>query len=114
MTKVTVTYEGGRIARLTCEGHAGRLAAGENIVCAAVSILTQNCVNALEAIAGATPLTTVNEAKALIDIALPRTEGQQEHDAQVILRTAVLGLQDIAKAYPTLVKLHTLNGRNIP
>lgn len=114
MTKVSITYEGERIVRLTCEGHAGKAAAGENIVCAAVSILTQNCVNALSGIAGVQPLTEVDEARALIDITLPADAARQNHDAQVILRTTVLGLTDISKAYPAMVKLHTLNGRNIP
>ena len=114
MTKVTVAYEGERIVRLTCEGHAGKTAAGKNIVCAAVSILTQNCVNALERIADITPLTAVDEARALIDISLPESTAQQDHDAQIILRTTVLGLSDIASAYPAIVKLHILNGRNIP
>ena len=114
MTKVTVTYEGGRIVRLTCQGHAGSAQAGENTVCAAVSILTQNCANALETIAGITPETRVDEAKALIDIALPNAAGQAGHDAQIILRTTLLGLTDISQAYPAMVKLYTLNGRNIP
>ena len=113
MTKVTVSYEGERIVRLTCEGHAGKTAAGSNIVCAAVSILTQNCVNALERIAGVAPLAAADEARALINISLPACAAQQDHDAQVILQTAVLGLSDIASTYPTLVKLHILNGRNI-
>ena len=113
MTKVTVTYEGGRIARLTCEGHAGRLAAGENIVCAAVSILMQNCVNALEKVAGVQPATVADEAQALISVEMPAAPPQSAHDAQIILRTTALGLSDIAREYPKMVKLHTLNGRNI-
>ena len=114
MTRITVAFEGERIQRLESEGHAGGAPAGENIVCAAVSILTQNCVNALESIAGVTPLTAVDEQRTLIDIALPKGAVRQDHDAQVILRMTVLGLADIAAAYPTMVKLHTLNGRNIP
>jgi hypothetical protein len=114
MTKVSVVSQGGRITSLICEGHAGDAEAGGNIVCAAVSILTQNCVNALEAVAGVAPLTRVDEERALIDITLPPLSATQDHDAQVILRTTVLGLTDIANAYPALVKLTTLNGRNKP
>ena len=40
--------------------------------------------------------------------------GQAGHDAQIILRTTLLGLTDISQAYPAMVKLYTLNGRNIP
>lgn len=113
MTNVTVFCVQERITRLCCKGHAGAKAAGENVVCAAVSILMQNCVNALEQVAGVTPQVTADEALALIDISLPPMESERGRDAQTILRTTVLGLTDIGKAYPKLVKLSTLNGRNI-
>ena len=114
MTTVTVYREGERITRLTCSGHAGEMAAGENIVCAAVSILVQNCVNAIEQVAGLMPPTAVDEAAALISVGMPKGTPAQEHDAQTILRTTVIGLTDISQAYPTMVKLHTLNGRKTP
>ena len=113
MTNVTVHTAQERVTRIRCQGHAGSAAAGENVVCAAVSSLMQNCVNALEKVAGVTPSVTADEALALIDIALPPLEGERGRDAQTILRTTVLGLTDIAGAYPKLVKLSTLNGRNI-
>jgi len=112
MTRVTIEYEGDRIRRLECVGHAGAAKAGENVVCAAVSALVQTCANALEKVAGVTPVTRVDEQKALIALELPETEGQQERDAQTILRTTVLGLTDISHEYPQLVKLNLLNGRN--
>ena len=113
MTKVTVLYEGDQIARSTCAGHAGNAQAGENIVCAAVSILMQNCVNALEKVAGVQPATVADESQALISVEMPAAPPQSAHDAQIILRTTALGLSDIAREYPKMVKLHTLNGRNI-
>lgn len=114
MTTVTVAYEGEAVTRLTCQGHAGSARSGENIVCAAVSILMQTCVNALESVAGVQPETTVDEARALISIVPPAAEAPRAHDAQTILRTTVLGLTDISHEYPRLVKLNILNGRNLP
>ena len=114
MTRVTVEYEGERIVRLACVGHAGGVQAGENIVCAAVSVLMQTCANAIESVAGLIPVTTVDEEQALIAIELPKADRQQAHDAQIILRTTVLGLTDISHEYPRLVKLNILNGRNLP
>ncbi len=106
MTQVTVRREGDWITFVECKGHAGRAAAGENIVCSAVSVLMQTCVNALERVAGVTPAVTVDEDAALIAVSLPRAEGTSAHDAQVILRTTVTGLADIAQAYPKLVRLN--------
>ena len=114
MTRVTVEYEGDLVRRLACEGHAGDAAEGENVVCAAVSVLMQTCVNALERVAGVIPLTTVDERRALIAVELPKAAAQQAHDAQTILRTTVLGLTDISHEYPRLVKLKILAGRNQP
>ena len=114
MTNITVEYEGERIVRLESIGHAGNQRVGENIVCAAVSVLMQTCVNALEAVAGIAPALTVNEGKAQLAIALPKANAQTEHDAQIILRTTVLGLTDISHEYPRLVKLNILKGRNLP
>jgi uncharacterized protein len=112
MTRVTVEYAGAAIRRLSCEGHAGGAAEGENVVCAAVSALMQTCVNALERVAGLTPETIVDAQRALIAVAVPDTEGVEARDAQTLLRATVLGLTDIANEYPKLVKLKILNGRN--
>ena len=114
MTRVTIAYEGKRILRLESAGHAGNVAAGENIVCAAVSVLMQTCVNALEQVAGVTPVTAVDEENARIDIRLPQLENERLHDAQIILRSTVLGLTDISHEYPQFVKLNIINGRNQP
>ena len=112
MTRVTIEREGEWIAFVKCAGHAGKAAAGENVVCAAVSVLMQTCVNALEQVAGVKPETAVDEEKAEISVRLHPSEGQSARDAQIILRTTVLGLADIAREYPQFVKLDRLNGRN--
>lgn len=113
MTNVAVEYEGERIVRLECAGHAGKVRAGENIVCAAVSVLMQNCVNALIRVAGIQPDTKADESQALIAIRLPECGAARDHDAQIILRTTMLGLSDISHEYPHLVKLNILNGGNL-
>ena len=48
MTRVTLFREGERIYGCRAEGHSGWGEEGEDIVCAAVSVLTTTCVNALE------------------------------------------------------------------
>lgn len=113
MTSVTIEYEGEWIRHLSCSGHAGKAAAGENIVCAAVSVLMQTCVNAMEQVAGVKPCVEVDEQQALIAVTLPKTDSRQADDAQIILRSTALGLTDISHEYPRLVKLNILNGRNI-
>ena len=94
----------GRLSGFTVVGHTGYAPEGEDIVCAGVSALSQTAVNALEAVAGV-------EAKVIIrsgflSARLPRgLRAKQRYEAQIILRSVRQGLEDIAKAYPSLVKV---------
>lgn len=101
MTRVTVTYAGDRIIGLSVEGHTGYAQSGHDIVCAAVSSLSITCVNALEAVAGVCPLVQQDELSGTLSIRLADApSAQAAHDAQVILRSTLLGYRDIAQAYP--------------
>ena len=51
MIRVTFLQKDGLLAGFECRGHAGYAPAGEDIVCAAVSVLTTTCVNAMETVA---------------------------------------------------------------
>ncbi len=100
MIRVTLHRKGDLITGFECTGHAGFAQAGSDIVCAAVSILTTTCVNALETVAGLTP--QVLAAPGKMTLALPDGSG---HDAQVILKTMRQGLKDLTDAYPDYVLL---------
>ena len=100
MIRVTLRWKGDEIVSFECKGHAGFAEAGQDIVCAAVSILTTTCVNALETVAGVKPETTAESGLMLIS--LPRNAG---HDAQVILQTLRQGLRDLADEYSQYVLL---------
>jgi len=109
MTRIVIRREGDRITALTAQGHAGSEAAGNNIVCAAVSSLMYTAANALESVAGILPVIDRDDRKALLGIQLPET--CESHDAQIILRTILQGLTDISQKYPKLVRITTEDGR---
>ena len=109
MIRIEVRREGGRVTALSAQGHAGDAAAGENIVCAAVSSLMTTAANALESIAGVVPDVRKDDPKALLHITLP--EACESRDAQIILRTVLQGLTDISQEYPKLVRITTRDGR---
>ena len=100
MIRVTLHWKGDLITGFECMGHAGFAEAGSDIVCAAVSILTTTCANALESVAGLKP--TVKAAPGRMTVALPNGSG---HDAQVILKTMRQGLRDLTDAYPDYLLL---------
>ena len=100
MIRVTLQRKGETITGFECTGHAGFAQAGSDIVCAAVSILTTTCANALETVAGVTPKVQASPGK--MALSLPENAG---HDAQVILETMRQGLRDLAEEYPRYFQL---------
>ncbi|HPF88931.1 MAG TPA: ribosomal-processing cysteine protease Prp [Candidatus Limiplasma sp.] len=111
MTRIVIRREGDRITALKAQGHAGNAAAGENIVCAAVSSLMYTAINAMESVAGVLPAVDKDDRKALINITLP--EDCESHEAQIIFRTIVQGLTDISQEYPKWVTITTQDGRTL-
>ena len=104
MIRVTLHWKGDEIVAFECKGHAGFAEAGQDIVCAAASILTTTCVNALETVAGVKPEATAESGLMLIS--LPRDAG---HDAQVILKSMRQGLSDLREEYPEYLQLKELS-----
>ena len=81
--------------------HSGYAPRGEDIVCAAVSALTQTAVMGLEQVAKAKVEYRMGEGSLFC-----KAEGVQENSkAQAILETMALGLREIEEQYPDYVKI---------
>ena len=100
MIRLTLHESNGQLTGFQCVGHAGYAEEGQDIVCAAVSILTTTCANALESVAGVLP--KVQALPGSMTLSLPRDAG---HDAQVILLAMRQGLRDLAEEYPRYFQL---------
>ena len=94
MTRVTVLRAGETVTGFECKGHSGYAEAGRDIVCAAISALTTACVNALETVAGVVPAVEIGEARMKVSL------DKGNRDAQIVFRTILQGLSDIASEYP--------------
>ena len=103
MIRVALRSQDECITGFDVKGHAGYAEAGQDIVCAAVSVLTTTCVNALETVAGVKP--TVKTSDGRMRVVVPRNSG---HDAQVILQTLRQGLRDLAEEYSRYILLNEL------
>ena len=79
-----------------CLGHSGYADAGEDIVCAAISVLVINTINSLEQLAGEKFKLVTNEEDGLIDC---RFTGCINDKSKLLLDSMVLGLQEIKKQY---------------
>lgn len=104
MTTVSFLRDARGLCGIRVSGHAGYAPAGEDIVCAAASVLITTCANALESVAGIRP--EVSQKPAMIQVSLPGgLSPTGEHDARIILRTAEQGFLDIAAQYPSYLQI---------
>ena len=82
-------------------GHAGYAEHGEDIVCAAVSTLTINTLNAIEAFTNE-PMKQLafDQRTGHIDYVFTRRkEGKYDQEAELLLKTMILGLESIKEMY---------------
>ena len=104
MTRCVLYTRDDRVLGFLCAGHAAYADAGRDIVCAAVSVLTETCVNALERVAGVRPV--VRTGPGFLAARLP--EGVDNQDANTLLRGMTEGLRDIQAQYPDHFRLDTM------
>lgn len=95
--------DAGRIAAFQVEGHAGFGESGEDLVCAAVSVLTQTAVLGLEHHLDASPEVEVEKGR--LRCQLPVLTIRDMEQAEVILRTMYLGLMAIAENYDQYIQV---------
>ena len=97
MIQVTVLKNhNGQYTGFSCCGHAGFADMGNDIVCAGVSALVINTVNAISAYTNEKISVESDEDTGMINLRFLHLAG---HDAQLLMKSLVLGLQGIQQAY---------------
>lgn len=101
MIKVTLYRNDDHIYRICLKGHAGYAEHGDDIVCSAVSMLTINTLNAIEAYTDEpTKQLALNLKKGYIDVLfIRRQSGEYAPEAELLLKTMSLGLESIKEMY---------------
>jgi uncharacterized protein YsxB (DUF464 family) len=107
MTRVTFYQNrNGHLTGFRAADHAGYAETGEDIVCAAVSALTQTVLNGLISVQQLPVDSNIDEEKALLEAVLAKAAGDEEIErAQVLFRTLLEGLQAIERQYPKYVQV---------
>lgn len=106
MTEIVFTRRKGRITRVECDGHTGYGCEGEDIVCAALSSIVQTAVLGVLSVAGVNAHYKVDDKRGYLLMELPSSiSEEQDHDAQVILQTLLLGVGDLYESYSDYVSL---------
>jgi uncharacterized protein YsxB (DUF464 family) len=108
MTKVYLYKENGHYSSFELDGHAYFDEAGSDIVCAAVSILSQTCVNALYELLKLDVVLYADEEKGYlkVDLPLPMSNIQLER-SDLLIGQMIIGLTGIADMYPEHVTVET-------
>lgn len=99
MIQVTILKnQDGQYLGFDCKGHAGYADRGKDIVCAGVSTLVINTVNAVERLTKEKAAVDASEEDGWIAL---RFHQPARHDAQLLMDALVLGLEGILQGYGT-------------
>ncbi len=97
----------GQPERLAVTGHAGRGQYGQDIVCAAASVLVETLLLGLKDVADQPPAGSADPGHADLRFACPMSR-----EARAIVETVVRGLQDLADSEPKAVSFENRNTSN--
>lgn len=105
----TVTFlkrSDGALLGYRANGHSGYAEAGADIVCAAISALTQTTLNGLKNVLKAPVMFDQDDDGAFIEAVLtPEASEDQIRQAQLLLVTLLEGLQAIQRGYPRNLRI---------
>ena len=97
MTKITIFRNRDQVVTgFDCLGHAGYAEEGEDIVCAGISALVINTINSLGVYTKEKFSTDSDEETGMIRL---RFDAPAGHDADLLMKSMVLGLQGIQNTY---------------
>ena len=105
MTTITFHMEGSRITGFDVSGHSGYAPEGEDIVCAAVSALTQGTLNGLLNVLKAPVDYHIDEKDGILTAALGEVPEGKRAGAQLLLETLVSALQMIEADYARFLRV---------
>ena len=101
MITVTICRSENDITGFTVDGHANFKPPGEDIVCSAVSVLTQAALLGL----AQHILIDYSISEGHMECRLPELDEVDKIRAEAILETMLLGLKNIEKNYPGYVEV---------
>ena len=105
MITVTMHRQKSLYVGFTCTGHADYDEVGRDIVCSAVSALTQTCLIGLTDVIGIQADISVDESDGIRCLLGLDTAGERAKQAELLFQTMAAGLRAIDRAYPKTLKI---------
>lgn len=111
MIQAWISKKDGRINQFKLTGHADSGEYGQDIVCAAVSVLSINTVNSIEQITSIKPEVISNDTEGgYMKVTVPYSDNHQlEDQIQTLLRSLEIGLTDVSESYGDYIKVNSKN-----
>lgn len=103
MINVSIYNKASYIVGFKVTGHSGFAEHGNDIVCAAVSVLTMTAFNGITEILKLKPKYICKDGHLEMMLS-DNLSADLKEDTNLILKTMTLGLKDIASQYPKYVK----------
>ncbi|WKY48862.1 ribosomal-processing cysteine protease Prp [Eubacteriaceae bacterium ES3] len=109
MTHIKIIRSNQLICKITVLGHAGFADAGEDIVCAAVSVLTISILNGLTEIVGRKDLNEKIDEGA-VSFTIPETDNEiLTRETQLLLDTFILGIKGVEEVYGSYLRIEEID-----
>mgnify|MGYP001768345737 CR=1 FL=1 len=109
MVTVSMLQQGGRTVGFISTGHANHGEAGEDIVCSAISALTQTCCLGLIQVVGLKEgkelVYSIDEDEGIHCVLADDTHGEQLDRAELLFLTMEAGLRAIQESYRKSLKI---------
>ena len=109
MVTVTMLRNGGRTLGFISSGHANHGEAGEDIVCSAISALTQTCCLGLVQVVGLKEgkdlVCSIDGSEGIHCVLADDTRGERLDRAELLFLTMEAGLGSIQKSYRKSLKI---------
>ncbi len=99
--------------RFRVSGHANYSKSGSDIVCAGVSALVINTINSITTLLNEPMIINEkNEKKGVIDCIFPNVKnGIYNAQTEILLKSLILGVEEIKKAYPNNIRIKKYESR---
>ena len=111
---ITVSFyhdPSGILCGFQMEGHADAGEYGYDIVCSAVSALAIGCVNSIETFTQAGFEEDAADDGGYLKVIL-KPETAEDHDAQLLLKSMVLAVSQMAESYPENLRIRHIERKN--
>ena len=105
MTNIILKKKGSNIVAFSIKGHAGFAESGEDIVCSAISVLSQSILIGIEEVLNIKADYEIQDGFLNLDLSENNKEDIEK--CQVLLKTMEKSLESIKVAYGKYIKLET-------